>query len=143
MPAEDTVHFALKPGSRRSFEEDLRAVYIRGQIDGIDFMARPGGLRGRKRPAAKFSVSRLVQVAVAYGGAACRAAVLPVAPALPATTSTADAARLKAARGTMTRAECARAAGLKDESSVRNVESRGMKLAGKLLAWVESVEAGR
>jgi hypothetical protein len=54
-----------------------------------------------------------------------------------------DAERLIRARGSMTRAECARAAGLSDESSVRNVESptRGMLLAGRLRAWVAQQEA--
>ncbi len=52
-----------------------------------------------------------------------------------------DAERLIKARGAMSRGECARAAGLADESSVRNVEKRGFALGGRLLAWVERQEA--
>ena len=66
-----------------------------------------------------------------------------VAAAKGITPAPTAADRLRAARGTMTRAECAHAAGLNDESSVRNVEARGMALGGRLLAWVVSVEAGR
>lgn len=62
--------------------------------------------------------------------------VEPAAPKPPP-----EAERLIRARGAMSRGECARAAGLLDESSVRNVEKRGMPLRGRLLAWVEQQEA--
>ncbi len=141
MPAKDTIHFALEPGAREALIEDLREVFIRGTLDGVDFMSRAGALRKTRAPAPRLSRSKIITQAIRYGAEACRGALLPVTPALPATTGTVDADRLKAARGAMSRAECARVAGLKDESSVRNVESRGMRLAGRLLAWVSEREA--
>jgi hypothetical protein len=67
----------------------------------------------------------------------------PKAPAVakPKARSTPDALRMIRARGKRTRAECAILAGLKDESSVRNVEARGFKLGGRLLAFVVQQEA--
>jgi hypothetical protein len=59
------------------------------------------------------------------------------------TRSTPDALRMTRARGKRTRAACAALAGLKDESSVRNVEKRGFALGGRLLAWVEQQEANQ
>jgi hypothetical protein len=55
--------------------------------------------------------------------------------------TTSDATRVIRARRGRSRGECARLAGLKDESSLRNVEKRGMPLAGRLKAWVEQQEA--
>lgn len=124
--------------------KDLRDVYIRGTLDGVDFMGRPGGLSGgRRRPAPRLSASAIVRYAIHLGAEASRRVQQPSIVALPEKAGTTDADRLKAARGDMTRQECATAAGLKDESSVRNVETRGMRLAGKLLVWVEAQESGR
>lgn len=136
--AKDTINFSLGPGERDTVVANLRDIYVSGTMQGVDFRPRR---RGNERPRSGESRSRLMVYALHVAAVACRKDLVPVAPALPETTSSGDADRLKAARGTMSRGECARAAGLKDESSVRNVESRGFALKGRLLAWVESVEA--
>lgn len=135
--AKASIHFAVTP----DVLAHLVAVYARGMVEGVDFMARSGSARsGMRQPAPRLSRSAIIRQAIKYGAESCAGAMRVTVPALPERTGTTDANRLIAARGTMTRQECARAAGLKDESSVRNVESRGMALAGKLRAWVESVE---
>ncbi len=138
--AKDTINFSLGPGERDAVVADLRDIFIGGSLQGVDF--RPLR-RGNQRTRSGESRSRLITWGLHVAALACRKELVPPAPALPETTGTTDADRLIRARGSMTRAECARAAGLKDESSVRNVESptRGMKLAGRLLAFVESIEA--
>ncbi len=62
-------------------------------------------------------------------------------PPRATTNDATDALRVIRARRGRSRGECARLAGLLDESSVRNVEKRGMPLRGRLLAWVEQQEA--
>ncbi len=107
---------------------DLVTVFTRGVLDGATYTH--GG---------KLSRSAIIRDAVKRGAESC-AVIPPRIVALPERAGAADADRVKAARGKMTRAECARAAGLKDESSVRNVEARGMPLRGALLAWVVARE---
>ena len=131
--AKHSIHFATGPNTVDNLRACVaRACVARAVLEGLNLHHH-----------GKLSRSKIIDAAIAYGAQASAAALLPVTPALPETTGSADADRLIRARGSMTRADCARAAGLKDESSVRNVESptRGMKLAGKLLAWVESIEA--
>ncbi len=122
--AKASIHFAVTP----DVMANLVTVFARGTMEGVDYM-RHG----------KASRSALLRDAIERGAKSC-AVTLSVAAALPERTGTADADRLKAAQGKMTDAACANAAGLKDESSVRNVR-RGMALKGKLLTWVEQREA--
>lgn len=136
--AKHTIQLVVKDPV--ALEAALFPVFVAGTREGRDFRL-PHVKAANGEP--KQSRSAILRYAIERGVRACIAEDGPTVPALPETTASADAARVIAARGTMTRAECARAAGLKDESSVRNVEARGMALAGKLRAWVESVEAGR
>ena len=108
---------------------DLVVVFGRGVIDGADYTR--GG---------KLSRSAIIRDAVKRGAASC-AVIPPSVIALPERAGSADADRLRAARGDMSTGECAKAAGLKDGASVRNVENKGMPLRGALLAWVETREA--
>ena len=111
------------------FRAHLGAVFARAAQDGVHFAAGKG------------SGSALLRLAVNWGAKYAATSHVKAIVALPQTTATADADRLKAAMGTMAPIEVCRAAGLKDGASIRNVVTKGMPLAGKLLAWVESQEA--
>jgi hypothetical protein len=139
MPAKDTMHIVTSP----AVVADLRAVYVRAMIEGVDLTVQPRRLRGCPLPPRVLSKSALVRQAIHYGAEASRTAALPVAPALPQTSLSTDAARMVAARGSMSRAAVALAAGMASEASVRRVESGTFALAGKLKVWVESQEAGK
>lgn len=113
------------------FRAHLGAVFARAAQDGVHIAAGKG------------SGSALLRLAVNWGAKYAAAGHAKATLALPQTTATTDADRLKAAMGTMAPIEVCRAAGLKDGASIRNVVNKGMPLAGKLLAWVESQEMGQ
>jgi hypothetical protein len=139
----------LRAFYRAKYDHDRAALDLRGAR-----LLPPEGTEARSR-VTLYSIIRTLRLGAEIyalrNGLACpipeavepatASPVVVVTPPAPMVRS--DAERLIRARGTMTRAECARAAGLKDESSVRNVESptRGMALAGRLRAWVEQQEA--
>ena len=134
--AKDTIHFSLVPNSRDTLIADLHDVFLSGTMSGVDF--RP--LRRKKGE----SRSRLIQYAIARGGAACRAERISTALALPETTSNTDAdrlARAMTAAGFTSPKALALHLGYADKASVQNVKTKGMKLCGALKAWVESIEA--
>ena len=139
MPSKDTMHIVVGVGAK----EDLRDVFIRASLDGVDLTYQPRCLPGKAPPRRKLSASMLARQAFHYAAVACRAAVMQVAPALPEKAGSADADRLRSAMGKLEPIEVCRAAGLKDGASIRNVVNKGAKLAGKLLAWVESQEASK
>ncbi len=136
------MHVAITP----DVHDDLAAIFARGMIDGVDFMTRskcpfPRG-KGRN-PAPRISLSAVVRHGLRVAAEQARGVTASGVTALPERTGTVDADRLRAARGTMSTQACAEAAGLADGASVRNVENKGAPLRGRLLTWVEGVEAGR
>jgi hypothetical protein len=139
MTAKQTMHIVVNDAAK----EDLHAVFVRAYSEGIDLTYQPRRLHGMPLPPRRLSASALARQAFRYGAEAARAGVTKTPPALPETSLSTDAARCIAARGSMSRAAVALAAGMASEASVRRVESGTFALAGKLKAWVESQEAGK
>lgn len=130
MPSKHTINFAADEKT----VDNLRDVVTHAMIEGVDLNAH-----------GRLSRSKIIREAIRRGSMWSKAALTPVVPALLATTSSADADRLVRAMdgaGITSPKALAESLGYKDKASVQNVKTKGMKLSGRLLEWVERMEAG-